>query len=78
MIIGVGAYFIGSLSRLVLNNQLPEGGVDMVIPTTLLTVLGDSNIVTTLILAVILILFAFGVNVYAVVNRFNVGIVNFR
>lgn len=56
MIIGVGAYFIGSLSRLVLNNQLPEGGVDMVIPTTLLTVLGDSNIVTTLILAVILIL----------------------
>ena len=51
-----GAYFVGSLSRLVLNNQLPEGGVDAVIPNTLLTALGDPNIVTTIILAVILIL----------------------
>lgn len=56
LIIGVGAYYVGSLSRLVLSNVLPEGGVDMVIPTTLLTVLGDSNIITTIILAVILIL----------------------
>ena len=56
LIIGAGAYFVGSLSRLVLNNQLPEGGVDAVIPNTLLTALGDSNIVTTIILAVILIL----------------------
>ena len=39
-----------------MNNQLPEGGVDAVIPNTLLTALGDSNIVTTIILAVILIL----------------------
>ncbi len=31
LIIGAGAYFVGSLSRLVLNNQLPEGGVDAVI-----------------------------------------------
>lgn len=56
LIIGAGAYFVGSLSRLVLNNQLPEGGVDSVIPNTLLTALGDPNIVTTIILAVILIL----------------------
>lgn len=56
MIIGCGAYFIGSLSRLVLNNKLPEGGVDSVIPTTLLTALGDENIITTIILAIILIL----------------------
>lgn len=56
VIIGCGAYFIGSLSRLVLGNKLPEGGVDAVIPNTLLTALGDPNIVTTIILAVILIL----------------------
>lgn len=56
VIIGCGAYFIGSLSRLVLNNKLPEGGVDSVIPNTLLTALGDSNLITTIILAVILIL----------------------
>lgn len=56
LIIGCGAYFIGSLSRLVLNNKLPEGGVDAVIPNTLLTALGDANIFTTIILAIILIL----------------------
>ena len=56
LIIGCGAYFIGSVSRLVLNNKLPEGGVDSVIPATLLTALGDANIITTIILAVILIL----------------------
>ncbi len=56
LIIGAGAYFVGSLSRLVLGNQLPEGGVDSVIPNTLLTALGDPNIITTIILAVILIL----------------------
>ena len=56
MIIGCGAYFVGSLSRLVLNNTLPEGGVDNVIPTTLLTAFGDSNMFTTIILAVLIIL----------------------
>lgn len=56
LIIGCGAYFVGSLSRLVLNNKLPEGGVDSVVPQTLLTALGDPNIWTTIILAVILIL----------------------
>ncbi len=56
LIIGCGAYFVGSLSRLVLNNTLPEGGIDSVIPSTLLTALGDTNVATTIILAVILIL----------------------
>lgn len=56
LIIGVGAYFVGSLSRLILSNKLPEGGVDAVIPNTLLTALGDPNIITTIILAIILIL----------------------
>lgn len=56
LIIGCGAYFIGSLSRLVLHNQLPAGGHDSVIPTMLVTALGDSNILTTIILAIILIL----------------------
>ena len=56
LIIGCGAYFIGSLSRLILGNTLPDAGVDAVIPNTLLTALGDANIVTTIILALILIL----------------------
>ena len=56
LIIGCGAYFVGSLSRLILNNTLPQGGVDNVIPQTLLTALGDSNMFTTIILAVLLIL----------------------
>lgn len=55
LIIGCGAYFVGSMSRLVLNNQLPAGGVDEVIPAMLMTALG-SNIVTIVILAVILLL----------------------
>ncbi len=55
-IIGCGAYFIGSLARLILNNQLPEGGYDSVIPQMLLIGLGDANVLTTIILAVILLL----------------------
>ena len=55
LIIGCGAYFIGSLSRIVLNNQLPAGGADSVIPEMLVTALGGSGI-TVIILAVILIL----------------------
>ncbi len=56
LIIGCGAYLTGSMSRLILGNVLPDGGVDNVIPTTLLTALGDSNMFTTIILAVLLIL----------------------
>lgn len=56
LVIGCGAYFIGSLSRLVLNNQLPEGGVDAVIPNVLMSSLGTSSIFTIIILAIILVL----------------------
>jgi len=55
LVIGVGAYFIGSLSRIVLNNQLPEGGHDAVIPQVLITALGG-NSATVVILAIILVL----------------------
>lgn len=55
LIIGCGAYLVGSMSRLVLNNSLPEGGYDAVIPTMLMSALGN-NVFTTIILAVILLL----------------------
>lgn len=55
LIIGCGAYFIGSLSRLVLSNTLPAGGKDSVIPVMLVTALGSGKL-TVIILAIILIL----------------------
>lgn len=61
LLIGGGAYFVGSFSRLVLNNQVPvlPGGnpdYDRVVPNMLLTALGNNNIFTIIILAVILLL----------------------
>ena len=55
LIIGVGAYFVGSVSRLVLNNTLPTSGHDGVIPAVLTTAL-NANLFTVIILAVILVL----------------------
>ena len=55
VVIGCGAYLIGSASRLILDGQLPEGGVDSVIPTMLMTVLGN-NTLGIILLAVIIIL----------------------
>ncbi len=55
LIIGCGAYLIGSLSRLVLQNQLPEGGKDFVIPSMLIEALGKHSS-TMVILAVIMVL----------------------
>ena len=55
VVIGCGAYLIGSASRLILGGQLPEGGVDSVIPTMLMTVL-TSNTFGIILLAVIIIL----------------------
>ena len=54
-IIGCGAYLIGSTSRLVLGGQLPEGGVDSVIPTLLMEVLGNGT-AGMILLAIIMIL----------------------
>jgi len=39
LVIGCGAYLVGSTSRLILGGQLPEGGIDSVIPAVLMKVL---------------------------------------
>ncbi len=54
-IIGCGAYLIGSTSRLILGGQLPEGGVDSVIPAVLMEVLGGGTL-GIILLSVIMIL----------------------
>ena len=55
IVIGCGAYLIGSTSRLILGNNLPEGGVDSVIPAVLMQVLGGGTL-GVILLAVIMIL----------------------
>ena len=55
IVIGCGAYLIGSTSRLILGGQLPEGGIDSVIPALLMQVLGNGTFGVVL-LAVIMIL----------------------
>ncbi len=55
LIIGCGAYLIGSSSRLILDEGLPAGGIDSVIPAVLMKVLGDSTF-GIILLAVIMIL----------------------
>ncbi len=54
-VIGCGAYLIGSASRLILGGQLPEGGIDSVIPAVLMEVLGNGTL-GIILLAVIMIL----------------------
>ena len=54
-VIGCGAYLIGSTSRLILGGQLPEGGIDAVIPTLLMEVLGGGKL-GLLLLAIIMVL----------------------
>ena len=55
LVIGVSAYLIGSTSRLVLGGVLPEGGIDSVIPTLLVKVLGGGTF-GLILLAIIMIL----------------------
>lgn len=55
LIIGCGAYLIGSTSRLILGGELPEGGVDSVIPSVLMQVLGGGTL-GIILLAIIMIL----------------------
>ena len=55
VVIGCGAYLIGSASRLILGGQLPEGGIDSVIPEVLMEVLGSGTF-GVILLAVIMIL----------------------
>ncbi len=55
LIIGCGAYLIGSTSRLILGGKLPEGGIDSVIPALLMEVLGGGTL-GIILLALIMIL----------------------
>ena len=55
VVIGCGAYLIGSTSRLILGGQLPEGGIDAVIPTLLMEVLSGGKM-GTILLAIIMVL----------------------
>jgi len=55
VIIGCGAYLIGSTSRLILGGVLPEGGIDSIIPAVLMEVLGGGTL-GIILLAVIMIL----------------------
>ena len=55
LIIGCGAYLIGSTSRLILGGQLPEGGIDAIIPAVLMEVLGGGTL-GIILLAIIMIL----------------------
>ena len=54
-VIGCGAYLIGSTSRLILGGQLPEGGIDAIIPAVLMEVLGGGTL-GIILLAIIMIL----------------------
>jgi Na+/proline symporter len=54
-VIGCGAYLIGSTSRLVLGGQLPEGGIDAIIPSVLMEVLSNGTL-GVILLSIIMIL----------------------
>ncbi|MBQ8808252.1 MAG: sodium:solute symporter family protein, partial [Clostridia bacterium] len=55
IIIGCGAYLIGSTSRLILGGVLPKGGIDAIIPAVLMEVLGGGTL-GIILLAIIMIL----------------------
>ena len=55
IVIGCGAYLIGSTSRLILGGTLPEGGIDAVIPALLMETLGNGTL-GIILLAVIMVL----------------------
>ena len=55
VVIGCGAYLIGSTSRLILGGVLPEGGIDAIIPAVLMEVLSGGTL-GIILLAVIMIL----------------------
>ncbi len=55
-VIGIGAYFVGSMGRLILSNELPKGGYDYVVPNTLVTALGQNSTFSNAVLAVIMVL----------------------
>jgi Na+/proline symporter len=56
VVIGCGAYLIGSTSRLILGGALPEGGIDSVIPSVLMTVLTNGTFGFILLALIIILL----------------------
>ncbi len=55
LIIGCGAYLVGTLGQLVLQGKLPSGGYDAVVPTMLIAAFGQ-GLVGNILLSVILLL----------------------
>ena len=58
LVIGCGAYLIGSSSRLILEGQLPDGGVDSVIPALLIKVLSNGTFGVILLALIMILLLA--------------------
>ncbi len=55
IIIGVGAYVVGTFGRLILNNTLPNGNFDAVVPEMLVTALGH-GVLGNIVLSVVMLL----------------------
>lgn len=56
-VIGTGAYLVGTFGRLYLNNQLPDGNYDMVVPSMLMQAFSTTipgNIILSIILLLVL------------------------
>ena len=58
IVIGCGAYLIGSCSRLILGGELPQGGIDSVIPAVLMEVLGNGTLGMILLAVMVVLLLA--------------------
>ncbi|MBR5240184.1 MAG: sodium:solute symporter [Clostridia bacterium] len=58
IVIGCGAYLIGSCSRLILDGTLPQGGIDSVIPAVLIEVLGNGTLGMILLAIMVVLLLA--------------------
>ena len=56
LLIGVGTYFAGSLGRIFLDNTLPAGGYDMIVPNMLIAALGGTNLFSSIVFGIILLL----------------------
>ncbi len=55
-IIGIGAYYTGTLGRVYMENTLPLNGYDYIVPNTLFQALGNASIFSNFVLALIMVL----------------------
>lgn len=55
LVIGIGAYLVGAFGRLYLNNQLPNGNYDAVVPEMLVKAL-STNVFTAVIFGIVVLL----------------------